>query len=84
VCSNIELPLSLVAEHIHMLICEVHYVLKVKQTQIQSPITENSGRVVNTPASYSEGPGFKSRPQQQAMPIEVYRGFLRPSRRMPV
>jgi hypothetical protein len=27
-----------------------------------SDLTERRGRVVNTPVSYSEGPGFKSRP----------------------
>jgi hypothetical protein len=37
--------------------------------------TECRGRVVNTPALYSGGPGFKSWPQQPAILIEVVRGF---------
>jgi hypothetical protein len=37
--------------------------------------TERRGRVVNSPASYSEGPGFKSRPRRPVMQIEVSRGF---------
>jgi hypothetical protein len=37
--------------------------------------TERRGRVVNTPASYLEGPGFKSLPRRPATLIEVFRGF---------
>jgi hypothetical protein len=37
--------------------------------------TERRGWVVNTPASYSEGPSFKIRPRRLAMLIEVFRGF---------
>jgi hypothetical protein len=37
--------------------------------------TECRGRVVNAPALYSGGPGFKSWPQQPAILIEVVRGF---------
>jgi hypothetical protein len=29
------------------------------------PNTEHRGQVVNTPASYLEGPGFKFQPKQQ-------------------
>jgi hypothetical protein len=35
-------------------------------------ITERRGRVVNSPASYSGGPGFKSRSRQPAILIEVF------------
>jgi hypothetical protein len=31
--------------------------------------------MVNTPASYSGGPRFKSRPRRQALLMEVFRGF---------
>jgi hypothetical protein len=37
--------------------------------------TECRGRVVETPASYSGGPGFKSRPRRPAIVIHVFRGF---------
>jgi hypothetical protein len=37
--------------------------------------TEHRGRVVNTPASYSGGPEFKSRPQWPAILIKGFRGF---------
>jgi hypothetical protein len=37
--------------------------------------TERRGRAVNTPASGSGGPGFKSRPQQPAIMTEVFCGF---------
>jgi hypothetical protein len=45
-------------------------------------MTGHRGREVNTPASYSVGPGFKSRPRKPAMVIEVFHGFLSPSRLM--
>jgi hypothetical protein len=35
-----------------------------------------------TPPSYLEGPGFKTQPQRLAILIEVFMGFLSPSRRM--
>jgi hypothetical protein len=37
--------------------------------------TEHRGRVVNTPASYSRCPRFKSWPRRPAILIDVYRGF---------
>jgi hypothetical protein len=37
--------------------------------------TERRGPVVNTSASYSEGPRFKFQPERPAIPIEVYVGF---------
>jgi hypothetical protein len=44
---------------------------------------ERHCRVVNTPASYSEGPGFKSRSCWPAILIKVSMVFLSPSRRIP-
>jgi hypothetical protein len=41
----------------------------------QQTCTERCGQVVNSPASYSGGPGFKSRSQQPAIMIEVFCGF---------
>jgi hypothetical protein len=35
-----------------------------------------------TPPSYLEGPGFKTQPQRPAILIEVFMGFLSPSRQM--
>jgi hypothetical protein len=37
--------------------------------------TERRGRVFNNPASYSEGPEFKSWPRLPAILIEVFRDF---------
>jgi hypothetical protein len=37
--------------------------------------TERQGRVFNSPASYSWGLGFKSRPQQLAIRIKVFHDF---------
>jgi hypothetical protein len=37
--------------------------------------TEHCSRAVNTPASYSGGPGFKSRPGDRLSWLEVFRGF---------
>jgi hypothetical protein len=37
--------------------------------------TERCGRVANTPTSYSQEPGFDSRPRRQPIMIEVFRGF---------
>jgi hypothetical protein len=37
--------------------------------------TERRGRVFDTPASYSGGPGLKSRSRRQAILIEVLHGF---------
>jgi hypothetical protein len=37
-------------------------VRKIKLINVYFPFTERRGRAVNTPASYSEGPGSKSRP----------------------
>jgi hypothetical protein len=45
--------------------------------------TERLGRVNNTPASYLEGPGFKSRPGYRLSWLRVFVVFLSPSRRMP-
>jgi hypothetical protein len=39
------------------------------------PRTERHGRVVNTPTSYSGGPGLESRPRRPAILIEGFRGF---------
>jgi hypothetical protein len=36
---------------------------------------ERRGRVVNTPASYSGGPRFKSQPRLPVMLIEFFCGF---------
>jgi hypothetical protein len=38
-------------------------------------LTERRGRVVDIPAPYSGGLRFKSRTRQQAILIEVFRGF---------
>jgi hypothetical protein len=38
-------------------------------------VTERRGLVVNIPASYSGGHGFKSRPRPSAILIEGFRGF---------
>jgi hypothetical protein len=50
---------------------------KIKCNIFTSPRshTERHGRMANTPASYSGGPGFKSLPRQPAILIEVFRGF---------
>jgi hypothetical protein len=37
--------------------------------------TEGCGRVVSTPASYSGGPGLKSRPGNRLSSFEVFRDF---------
>jgi hypothetical protein len=37
---------------------------------------ERRGRVVSTPALYSGGPGFESRPRRPAVLIEGFCGFL--------
>jgi hypothetical protein len=37
--------------------------------------TEGSGRVVNTPASFSGGPGLKSRTRRPVSLTEVFLGF---------
>jgi hypothetical protein len=37
--------------------------------------TKRRGRVVNTPTSYSGGPGFDYRSRRPAILIEVFRGF---------
>jgi hypothetical protein len=44
-------------------------------------LTERSGQITNTLASYSGGPGFKSRPGDR---VSCFRGFLGPSRQTPV
>jgi hypothetical protein len=38
--------------------------------------TERRGTVINTPVSYSGGPGFNSRPRRPALLIEDFCGFL--------
>jgi hypothetical protein len=38
-------------------------------------LSERRCRIVNNPASYSGGTGFKSRPRRTAILIEVFRGF---------
>jgi hypothetical protein len=42
---------------------------------------ERPGRVVNTPASYSGGPGLKYRPRRLAIMTDVFVIFLSPSNR---
>jgi hypothetical protein len=37
--------------------------------------TERHGRVVNAPASYSGGPGLKSRPEDRLSCLKIFRGF---------
>jgi hypothetical protein len=40
-----------------------HAIIRLcKEMYVCTPVTERRGRVVITPASYSGGPGFKSRP----------------------
>jgi hypothetical protein len=40
--------------------------------------TERRGRVVDTPASYLGGPGFKSWPGDRLFRLRVFRGFPHP------
>jgi hypothetical protein len=47
-------------------------------------LTERHGRVVYTPASYSGGPGFKSRPRDRLSCPGFFMVFLGPSRRLMV
>jgi hypothetical protein len=51
------------------------YMALVLRIWITLRSTEPRGRVVNNLASYSEGPGFDSRPRPPAILIEVFRGF---------
>jgi hypothetical protein len=44
--------------------------------------TERPGRVGNTPASYSGGPGFDSRPRPRPFLIEIFVVLLSPSRQI--
>jgi hypothetical protein len=46
-------------------------------------VTGRRGRVVSTPASYSGGPGFKSRPGDRLYWLRFFVVFLSPSRKMP-
>jgi hypothetical protein len=45
-------------------------------------VTERRGRVVNTSASYSGGPGFKSRSRDRPSWLRYFVIFLSPSKRM--
>jgi hypothetical protein len=45
-------------------------------------MTEPRGRVVNTPASYSGGPGFKSPSRDRLSWLSFIVGFISPSRQM--
>jgi hypothetical protein len=45
---------------------------------IACEFTERHGRVVNTPTSYSGGPGFKTQSRLPAILIEVFLGFTQP------
>jgi hypothetical protein len=49
---------------------------------ILSDFTERRGRAVNTPSSYSGGPGFKSQPGGLLSWLTCFVVFFRPSRRM--
>jgi hypothetical protein len=58
------------------MINETHYFLKFHGT-------EDRGRVVSTPASYSGGRGFKSRPRDRLSWLRFSVVFLIPSSKMP-
>jgi hypothetical protein len=47
----------------------------VNATILRYIVTERRGRVVNTPTSYSGGPGFDYRPRRSAILTESFRGF---------
>jgi hypothetical protein len=47
-----------------------------------SLLTERGGRMVNTPASYSRGLGFKSRPEDRLSWLRVFVVFPSPSKRI--
>jgi hypothetical protein len=42
---------------------------------ISYTLTQRRGRVINTPASYLGGPGFKCRPLRPAILTDVLRGL---------
>jgi hypothetical protein len=63
--------------HPHTCCCESmkhHYCIH-KSLSNSNKMTERCGRAVNTPASYSGGPGFKSWPWQLGILIEVFPCF---------
>jgi hypothetical protein len=54
-----------------------HYVKSFEDLLLRdSHTTACRGRVVNTPASYSGGPGFKISARRPAILAEVFRGFF--------
>jgi hypothetical protein len=62
------------------------YILRHTFTSKQYEIiagTERHGRVVNNPASYAGGPGFKSQPGDWLAWLRISVAFLSLSRQMP-
>jgi hypothetical protein len=57
-------------------LCHLYVTTELRMPRkLQGQKTERRGRVANTHASYSGGPGFKSRPRRPALLTEVFRGF---------
>jgi hypothetical protein len=57
--------------------------LGLNKSNVLHFLTKRGGRVVNSPASYSGGPAFKSRPQVWLSDLRFLVAFLSPSRLMP-